>query len=105
MENKMATPLGMEFSTAENQVSQCDEQTFGSISEFKEANVARAPLAKSSKQVSAETNKALCEPTAVLWRNKEAGLQCKPITFENLVVTSTKKNLKKSSLGLSLIHI
>ena len=86
MENKMATPLGMNFSTAENQVSQCDEQTFGSISEFKEANIARAPLAKSSKQVSAETDKALCEPTAVLWRNKEAGPQCKPITFENLVV-------------------
>ena len=69
----MATPLGIEFSTVENQVSQCDEQTFGSISEFKEAGVARAPLAKSSKQVSAETDKAPCEPTAVLWRNKEAG--------------------------------
>ena len=69
----MATLLGIEFSTAKNQVSQCDEQTFGSISEFKEAGAARAPLAKSSKQVSAETDKALCEPTAVLWHNKEAG--------------------------------
>ena len=59
MENMMATPLGTDFSTVENQVSQCDEQTFGSISEFKEAGVARAPLGKSSKQVSAETNKAL----------------------------------------------
>ena len=82
----MATPLEIYFSTAENQVSQCDEQTFGSISEFKEANVAGAPLAKSSKQVSTETDKALCEPIAVLWRNKEAGPQGKPITFENLVV-------------------
>ena len=82
----MATLLGIKFSTAENQVSQCDEQTFGSISELKEANAARASLAKSSIQVSAETNKALCEPTAVLWRNKEAGPQFKPITFENLVV-------------------
>ena len=68
MKNKMATPLGTEFSTVENQVSQCDEQTFESTSEFKEAGVARAPLAKSSKQVSVETNKALCEPTTVLWR-------------------------------------
>ena len=66
MKNKMATPLGNEFSTVENQVSQCDEQTFGSISEFKEASVARAPLDKSSKQVSMETDEALCEPTAVL---------------------------------------
>ena len=91
MENKMATPLGIDFSTVENQVSQCNEQTFGFISEFKEANVARAPLAKSSKQVSTETDKALCEPTAVLWRNKEAGPQYKDqnlqtVTFENLVV-------------------
>ena len=59
----MATPLGNDFSTVENQVSQCDEQTFGCISEFKEAGVARAPLAKSSKPVSAETDEALCEPT------------------------------------------
>ena len=82
----MATPLGIEFSTVENQVSQCDEQTFGSTPEFKEAGVARAPMAKSSKQVSMQTYKALCEPTVVFWRNKEAGPQCKPITFENLVV-------------------
>jgi len=27
----MATPLGIEFSSVENQVSQCDVQTFGSI--------------------------------------------------------------------------
>ena len=69
----MATPLGKIFSTVENQVSQCDEQTFGSISEFKKAGVARAPLAKTSKQVSVETDKALCEPTTVFGRNKEAG--------------------------------
>ena len=71
----MATPLGKIFSTAENQVSQCDEQTFGSISEFKEAGVARAPLAKTLKQVSVETDEALCEPATVLWRNKKAGPQ------------------------------
>ena len=100
MKNKMTTPLGIDFSTAEKQVSQCDEQTFGSISEFRKAGSARAPLAKSSNQVSTETDKAPCEPTAVLWRNKEAGPHFKPITFENLVVPSTKKNLKKSSLGV-----
>ena len=55
----MATPLGMSFSTAENQMSQCDDQTFGSISEFKEAGVARASLAKSSKKVFVETDEAL----------------------------------------------
>ena len=55
----MATPQGSDFSTVENQVSQCDEQTFGSTSEFKKAGVARAPLAKSSKQVSVETDEAL----------------------------------------------
>ena len=101
----MATPLGIEFSTVENQVSQCDEQTFGSISEFRKAGAARAPLAKSSRQVSAETGKALCEPTAVLWRNKEAGPQCKdqnlqPVTFESLVVHFDQGKLKKSSLGV-----
>ena len=53
----MATPLGIEFSTAENQVSQCDEHTFGSISEIGKAGAARASLAKSSMQVSAETDK------------------------------------------------
>ena len=55
----MATPLGIVFSTAENQVSQCDEQTFGSNSEFEKAGAARASLAKSSRKVSAETGKAL----------------------------------------------
>ena len=50
----MATPLGNEFSTIENQVLQCDEQTFRSTSEFKEVGVARAPLIESSKQVSVE---------------------------------------------------
>ena len=53
--------------------------------------MARAPLAKSSKKVSVETGEALCEPTTVLWRNKEAGPQYKDqnlqtVTFENLVV-------------------
>ena len=76
----MVTPLGNEFSTAENQVSQCDEYTFGSISEFKEAVAARVSLAKSSIQVSTETDKALCEPTAVLWHNKEARPQSKSFT-------------------------
>ena len=82
----MATPLGKKLSTAENQVSQCEEQTFGSNSEFRKAGAARASLAKSSMQVSAEANKAPCEPAAVLWRNKEARPQSKSNTLENLVV-------------------
>ena len=94
----MATLLGIEFSTVENQVSQCDEQTFGSTSEFKEVSVARAPLAKSSKQASVETEEALCEPTTVLWRNKEAGPQCKGQNLEPVI--STKENSKNSSLGV-----
>jgi len=74
MENKMATLLGKVFSTPENQVSQCDDQTFRSIAEtlvihfdqekfeqllsggsksplrvckHKEVSIARAPLATS----------------------------------------------------------
>ena len=72
----MATLLGSKFSTAENQVSQCDDQTFKSIAEmpvihsgqekfrqllpggsksplrtrkYKEVSVARTPLANSMK--------------------------------------------------------
>ena len=104
----MATPLGIDFSTAEKQVSQCDEQTFGSISEFKEASVARAPLAKSSKQVSVETDEALFEPTTVLWRNKEAGPQYKgqnlqPVTFENLVVHFDQEKFEEVLSGGGLM--
>ena len=33
MENKMANPLGTYFSTTENQVLQCHDQTLGSIAE------------------------------------------------------------------------
>ena len=79
MKNKLATPLGTVFSTAENQVSQCDEQTFESIAkalaihsgqeptrDCKEVDIARTPLANSSKQVSVETDKALRKPTTVL---------------------------------------
>ena len=78
----MATPLGNAFSTAENQVSQCDDQILRSISEtlvqerfeqllsggstsplhackHRKVSVARSPLAASLKQVSVETNKTL----------------------------------------------
>ena len=67
----MTTPLGTAFSTFENQVSQCDEQTFGSTAEYKEVGTARTSLANSSKKVSVETDKALRKPTTVFWRNKE----------------------------------
>jgi len=101
MENKI-TPLGSEFSTVENQVSQCDEQTFESIAKtlvihsgqekykqllpggksplrtrkYKEVGVAGTPLANSSKQISTETEKALRKPITVFWRNKETVSQC-----------------------------
>ena len=94
----METPLGNAFSTAENQVLQCDDQTFGSTAEalaihsgqeptldYKEIGIAGTPLANSSKQVSVETDKALCKPTPVFWCNKE-GQDLEPVTFENLVV-------------------
>jgi len=103
MKNKMATPLGTDSSTAKNQVSQCDEQTFGSNSEFRKAGATRASLAKSSKQVSAETNKALCEPTAVLWRNKEACPQSKSFTFENLVVYYDQEKFEEVLSGGGLM--
>ena len=34
MEKKIVTPLGIAFSTAKNQVSQCDDQIFESIAEM-----------------------------------------------------------------------
>ena len=88
----MATPLGNNFSTIENQVSQCDEQTFRSVAKtsvihsgqekfkqlllggsksplctrkYKKVGIAGIPLANSSKQVSVETDKALRKPTTV----------------------------------------
>jgi len=103
MKNKMATPLGTVFFTDENQVSQCDEQTFGSIAEtpvihsgqekfkqllsggsksllrtreYKEVDEVGTPLANSSKQVSTETDKALRKPNMVFWHNKETVSQC-----------------------------
>ena len=99
----MTTPLGIEFSTAENQVSQCDKQTFGSISEFGKASAARTSLAKSSMQVSAETDKAPCEPTAVLWRNKGARPQSKSTTFKNLVVHFDQEKFEEVLSGGGLM--
>ena len=89
MENKIVTLLGMfEFSTVENQVSEHDVQTLGSTTELlvihfdqekfeqllsggsasslhvrkhRKSIVTRALLDTAWKQVSVETNKALCE--------------------------------------------
>jgi len=85
----MTTLLRSIFSTVENQVPQCDDQTLGSTTEtlviyfdqerFKQLHsggsagplhvlkhrkitVARAPLATAWKQVSVEMDKDLCEP-------------------------------------------
>jgi len=89
MKNKMVTPLGTLLSTVENQVSQCDDQTLGSIAEvlnfdqekFEQlltrdsknllrvckhgkASVASVLLATSAKQVSVETTEILHEPNS-----------------------------------------
>ena len=82
-------------------MSQCDEQTFGPISEFGKAGADRASLVRSSRQVSAETDKALCEPTAVLWRNKEARPQSKSNTLENLVVHFGQEKFEEAFWGWS----
>ena len=50
-----------------------------------------------------EIDKALCEPTAVLWRNREAGPQCEPITFENLVVHFDQGKFEESLSGGGLM--
>ena len=54
-------------------------------------------------QVSAETDKAPCEPTAVLWRNKEARPQSKSTTFENLVVHFDQENFEEVLSGGGLM--
>ena len=109
MENKMATPLGITFSTAENQVSQCDDQTFRSIVEtlvihfdqesfeqllsrgstnplhvrkYRKVSVARAPLATSWKQVSIETNKALCKPITISGEAKQTLCESSTVSAE-----------------------
>ena len=79
------------------------QQTFGSISEFRKAGAARASLAKSSIQVSVETDKPPCEPTAVLWRNMEARLQSKSNTFENLVVHFDQEKFEEVLSGGGLM--
>ena len=99
----MATLLGIVFSTAENQVSQCDKQTFGSNSEFGKAGEARASLAKSSRKLSAETGKVLCEPTAIFWRNEEACPQPKSCTLENLVIQFDQERFEEVLSGGGLM--
>ena len=99
MKNKIATLLGKAFSTAENQVSQCDDQTLGSIAKtlvihfdqekfdqllsggsksplhvckHKKVSVAKVPLATSRKQVSVETIKVPCEPNTTSCEARQA---------------------------------
>ena len=95
----MTIPLGTPFSTAENQVSQCDDQTLKSIAKTlvvyfdqkkfkqllsegsksplhvrkqKKVSVAKVPLATSGKQVSVETIKVPCEPSTVSCEARQA---------------------------------
>jgi len=124
MENKIATLLGNAFSTAENQVSQSDDQTFGSIAETlvihfdqerfeqllsrgstsplhlcknREVSVAKAPMANSWKQVSVETNKALCKPITVLGEAKQTLCESSTVSAETTVLGEAKQTLCESS--------
>ena len=99
----MATPLGKDLSITEDQVSQCDDQTLRSISEIKKAGAARSSLAKSSRTVSAETEKVLRKPAAVLWRNKEARPRPKFCTFKNLVVRINQRRFEEVLSGGDLM--
>ena len=111
MKNKMATLLETVFSTAENQVSQRDDQTFGSIAEtlvihfnqerfeqllsggstrplhvrkHKEVSVATFPLATSWKQVSEGTNKTLYKPITVSGEAKQTLCESNTVSAENI---------------------
>ena len=106
----MATPLGLAISTAENQVSQCDDQTLGSTAEAlaihsgqeptrdcKKVGIAVTPLANSSKQVSVETDKALRKPTTVFGAIRRVKI-LSLLPSKTWSFISTKKNLKSYSL-------
>ena len=96
----MATSLGTEFSTDENQVSQCDEQTFGSTPEFKEAGVAKASLAKSSKLVSVKQMRLSASLPRSSGATRKQARSASLLLSRTWSFTSTKVNLKKSSLGV-----
>jgi len=115
----MATTLGNVFSTAENQVSQCNDQTLMSIDEtlaihfdnekfeqlifgccksslhvrkHREVSVARASLATSWKQVSVETNKALCEPITVSGEVKQTLYESSTVSIETNIASRQHVN-------------
>jgi len=121
----MATPLGTVFSTAENQVSQCDDQTFGSIAEtlvihfdqekfeqllsggsksplrvrkHREVSVARAPLANSWKQVSVETDKALCKPITVSGEAKQTLCESSTVSAETNIAPCQHVNTVREAI-------
>jgi len=123
----MATPLGNAFSTVENQVSQCDDQTFGSIAEtlvihfdperfeqllsggsksplrvrkHKEVSVARAPLANSQKQVCAETDKALCKPITVSGEAKQTLCEFSTVSVETNIASRQHVNTVRETIKI-----
>ena len=100
MKNKMATPLGTDSSTAKNQVSQCDEQTFGSNSEFRKAGATRASLAKSSRKVSAETEKVSANLLRSSGATRKHARSPSPSPSRTWWFSSIKEDSKKSSLGV-----
>ena len=123
MENKMTTPLENTFSTAENQMSQCDYQTLGSIAETlvihfekerfeqllsggstsslhvpKEVSIARGPLANSWKRVSVETNKALCKPITASCETKQTLCESSIISTEINIASRQHVNAAREAI-------
>ena len=100
MKNKIATPLGNKFSIAENKVSQCDEQTFGPISEFRKAGAAE-PIWLNLQGKSLRRQKRF---SANLLRfsgaTRKHARSPSPSLLRTWSFNSTKEDLKKSSLGV-----
>jgi len=120
----MATPLGSAFSAAENQVSQCDDQTLGSIVEIpvinfdqdrfelvsggstsplhvrkhRNVSIARAPLTTSWKQVSVEINKALCKPIIVSDEAKQALCESSTVSAETNIASRQHVNTMREAI-------
>jgi len=127
MKNKMATLLGKAFSTIENVVSQCDDQTLVSIVETLIINfdekmfeqllsggsasplsvrkhrsifLSRAPLVKAWKQkaVFVETSMAPCESTLALCEAQPASCEAN-VLRRPATVSSSETNLALSELA------
>ena len=109
----MATLLENAFPNVENQVSQCDDQTLGSIAEklvihfaqerfeqllwgstsplhvhkHRKVRVARRALATSWKQVFVKTNKVLCKPITVSSEATQTLCESSTVLIETNIVS------------------